>query len=165
MRYFAIGDIHGCFDALDTLVRFVNPQPEDTLVMLGDYVDRGPDTCRVIQWLIEQSQQRKIICLKGNHEIMMLRSRYDLAQRRAWALVGGEATWDSYARDLEGEGLMQFHRRTGISWKHVSPGMRRRRMCLCTQHSWVICRWPTNLTTCCTGRNTTPQHRWSPEKS
>jgi serine/threonine protein phosphatase 1 len=64
--------------------------------MLGDYVDRGPDSRRVIQWLIDQSDQRKLICLKGNHELMMLRARTDLDQRRSWSRVGGAATWQSY---------------------------------------------------------------------
>lgn len=105
MRYFAIGDIHGCYTALQTLIDFVQPSREDTLVMLGDYVDRGPDSCRVVQWLIDQSSQRNLVCLKGNHELMMLRARDDLEQRRMWGMVGGVETCDSYSREMPGVDL------------------------------------------------------------
>ena len=40
----AIGDIHGCLDALNALIDVVEPGPEDTVVALGDYIDRGPDS-------------------------------------------------------------------------------------------------------------------------
>jgi len=48
-RTLAIGDVHGCSLALRALLAEIEPQPEDTLVLLGDYVDRGPDSCGVIE--------------------------------------------------------------------------------------------------------------------
>ena len=105
MRHLAIGDVHGCFSALQTLIQLVQPTAEDTLVMLGDYVDRGPDSCRVVQWLIDESANRKLVCLKGNHELMMIRSREDPAQLRAWGHVGGIATCQSYSREMQGKDL------------------------------------------------------------
>ena len=54
MRLLAIGDIHGCFRALKTLVDFVGLREGDVLITLGDYVDRGPDSRLVLDWLDEQ---------------------------------------------------------------------------------------------------------------
>ncbi|MFM7711879.1 MAG: metallophosphoesterase [Microcystis sp.] len=44
MRTLAIGDIHGCSKALDHLLEIVNPKPQDTLITLGDYVNKGRDS-------------------------------------------------------------------------------------------------------------------------
>jgi hypothetical protein len=43
-RTIAIGDIHGCSAALDALIDAIRPRPEDTIVTLGDYINRGPDS-------------------------------------------------------------------------------------------------------------------------
>lgn len=96
MKQYAIGDVHGCFTALETLVEFVQIESDDLLVMLGDYVDRGPDSRRVVQWLIGQSARRNLVCLQGNHEIMMLEALSSLPQRRRWGIHGGAETFDSY---------------------------------------------------------------------
>jgi serine/threonine protein phosphatase 1 len=106
MKHYAIGDVHGCLTALQTLIEFVDPSPDDQLVMLGDYVDRGPDSRGVLQWLIDQSSQRKLVCLRGNHEIMMLDARTSLQQRRRWGAVGGGETWDSYDESGDTDGLL-----------------------------------------------------------
>ena len=50
-RTIAIGDIHGCLPALETLLAAIRPQLVDTLVLLGDYVDRGPNSRGVIERL------------------------------------------------------------------------------------------------------------------
>ena len=52
MRVLAIGDIHGCSGPLDDLLAFVQPTPDDLLVTLGDYVDRGPDSRGVLDRLV-----------------------------------------------------------------------------------------------------------------
>jgi serine/threonine protein phosphatase 1 len=51
-RVLAIGDIHGCSTALETLLESVKIQPDDTLVTLGDYGDRGPNSRGVIDRLL-----------------------------------------------------------------------------------------------------------------
>ncbi len=51
-RCLAIGDIHGCFDALTTLEAFVPFEADDCLITLGDYTSRGPDSRKVLDWLI-----------------------------------------------------------------------------------------------------------------
>lgn len=50
---FAIGDIHGHLTALEVLMERLDYTEEDTLIFLGDYVDRGPDTKGVVDWLIQ----------------------------------------------------------------------------------------------------------------
>jgi len=96
MRQFAIGDIHGCLDALTRLDRELGFQAADTVVTLGDYVDRGPDSRGVIEYLIELGTRCKLIALRGNHEVMMLRARYDRSATVGWVSCGGNQTLDSY---------------------------------------------------------------------
>ena len=62
-RTLAIGDVHGCLTALDTLLGFVRPGPTDQLVFLGDYIDRGPDSKGVLDRLIELRRSRDVVCL------------------------------------------------------------------------------------------------------
>lgn len=52
-RTIAIGDIHGCLLALNALLDAIQPTPEDTIVTVGDYVDRGPDSRGVLERLLE----------------------------------------------------------------------------------------------------------------
>ncbi len=75
-RTFAIGDIHGEFGHLGAiLVRLPPLDATDTLVFLGDYLDRGPDSSDVIAFLRELPSQTpaRVICLRGNHEDAWLR--------------------------------------------------------------------------------------------
>jgi len=77
MRILAIGDIHGCASALDALLAEVAPTPEDTLVTLGDYCDRGLDTPAVLDRLIALGETTHLVALRGNHDQMMLNARRD----------------------------------------------------------------------------------------
>lgn len=96
MRTFAIGDIHGCSTALRTLLEIVPLTPEDTVVTLGDYVDRGPDSRGVIDQLLELQKRVKLIPLRGNHEIMMMLAREARSAMSNWRRYGGEAALKSY---------------------------------------------------------------------
>lgn len=96
-RHLAIGDIHGCFKSLRTLVDFVGVDSDDTLITLGDYVNRGPNTNAVLDWLIQRHATGKLIALRGNHEIMMLNAREDEKSYRTWLDVGGRDTLQSYS--------------------------------------------------------------------
>ncbi|MBP0018606.1 MAG: serine/threonine protein phosphatase [Cyanobacteria bacterium SBLK] len=95
-RAIAIGDIHGCSRAFDLLLDAIALQPEDTLITLGDYIDRGNDSKGIIDRLISLSQQGHLIPLKGNHEIMMLEARQSQYEEQHWLKSGGEATLQSY---------------------------------------------------------------------
>ena len=104
-RILAIGDIHGCATALDVLLQSIDLQPDDTLVTLGDYVDRGPDTRRVLDRLIALSQTHHLVALRGNHELMMMDARFDPAASSDWLSFGGNTTLASYGADASQEGL------------------------------------------------------------
>jgi serine/threonine protein phosphatase 1 len=102
-RILAIGDIHGCLTALDTLLGFVQPSADDQLIFLGDYVDRGPDSKGVLSRLIELKAKGNVICLRGNHEIMMNGARGGMDDFRFWTACGGMEALESYA--VEGQGM------------------------------------------------------------
>ena len=97
MRILAIGDIHGCFKALTTLAAFVPFAPDDTIVTLGDYVNRGPNSFAVLDWLIGYKRTGKLVCLSGNHEIMMLAARESDEAFNRWLECGGDTTLASYS--------------------------------------------------------------------
>ncbi|MEM1208610.1 MAG: metallophosphoesterase family protein [Planctomycetota bacterium] len=95
-RVLAIGDIHGCYRSLDALLAAVQPDQRDTVITLGDYVDRGPDSREVINCLIKLSQATSLVSLRGNHEAMMLAAHRGIDFARRWMLSGGDDTLDSY---------------------------------------------------------------------
>jgi serine/threonine protein phosphatase 1 len=73
MATFAIGDIHGRLDYLRELVDLRLPiKEEDDLVFIGDYVDRGPDSKGVIDFLMDLETRCQCIFLRGNHEVMFM---------------------------------------------------------------------------------------------
>lgn len=71
MRYFAIGDIHGEYDLLVKMLENWDCENE-TLILLGDLVDRGPDAKKVVQKAMELQRKYNAIVLKGNHEELLL---------------------------------------------------------------------------------------------
>ncbi|MHC4399005.1 MAG: metallophosphoesterase family protein [Planctomycetota bacterium] len=97
MRTLAIGDIHGCYTALTTLERCVPIGPDDRVVGLGDYVDRGPSTRAVLDWLIARKGQGSLVPLRGNHELMMCAAREDPKHCQEWLAYGGGAALRSYS--------------------------------------------------------------------
>jgi serine/threonine protein phosphatase 1 len=101
-RVIAIGDIHGCADALRAILAAIKPSPGDTLVVLGDCVDRGPDSRQVIDELLRLRERCRLICLMGNHEEMMLNYLDGRPQPDAWLELGGAATVESY-RSVDGK--------------------------------------------------------------
>lgn len=70
-RLIAIGDIHGCHEEFAELLSLLELQPDDRLILLGDLVNRGPDSHRVI----ELAQTHRAIPLLGNHELRLLNYR------------------------------------------------------------------------------------------
>jgi serine/threonine protein phosphatase 1 len=94
--HLAIGDIHGCFAALEALVGFAPYAEAETVIFLGDYVDRGPQSREVLDWLIGEAKRRAIVPLRGNHDIMMLQAREGDLDFYDWLHFGGDATLRSY---------------------------------------------------------------------
>lgn len=97
-RTLAIGDVHGCDRALRTLIGAVAPTQADTVVMLGDLVDRGPDSCDVLDQVWRLQSRCRVIVIQGNHEEMMLRA-LDGEGWNMWMQFGGEETLESYDGD------------------------------------------------------------------
>ena len=99
-RIFAIGDIHGCYDKLRTLMQRIPYDPQqDTLVFLGDYIDRGARSREVLDYLCRlRRENRKVIMLIGNHEHLMLQYHRtgDPALLPFLRHLGIDATLDSY---------------------------------------------------------------------
>ncbi len=95
-RVIAIGDIHGYSAALAALLEAINPQPDDTLVPLGDYCDRGPDTRGVIDQLLALSKRCHLIPILGNHDEMLLEVRQCADRFNDWLSFGGATTLFSY---------------------------------------------------------------------
>lgn len=80
------------------LVEWVNPASDDQLIFLGDYVNRGPDSDKVLAWLTERSENLapghpSMICLRGNHEIMMMEERADRMEKAERRFVDGLASY------------------------------------------------------------------------
>lgn len=94
MRTITIGDIHGCYYTLLSLLDKVQyNKQEDKLIFLGDYIDRGKHSYKVVEFLINLQDEvgtDKCICLLGNHEDMAL---YDTS---LWQYNGGNATKTNY---------------------------------------------------------------------
>jgi serine/threonine protein phosphatase 1 len=108
MRVLAIGDIHGCLGPLDDLLQWVAPTRGDLVIALGDFVDRGPDTRGVLNRLIDLKQQLNLICLRGNHELMMVDAfRGGRAEKKMWLGVGGLQTLGSYGQSPGRSGALE----------------------------------------------------------
>ncbi len=107
---YAIGDIHGRADLLSLLLARIaadaeaSPNAERrTLVFLGDYVDRGPDSRQVVETLLARLPQGfDVHFLKGNHEAILLDFLDDASALNDWLANRAEATLRSYGVDVEG---------------------------------------------------------------
>lgn len=101
-RTIAIGDIHGCSAALAAVLEAIAPEADDTLITLGDYIDRGPDSRGVVELLLKLGDRCQFIPLMGNHEVIMRDVREGRAPLAFWLeACGGEATLASYGGSLE----------------------------------------------------------------
>jgi serine/threonine protein phosphatase 1 len=98
---YAIGDIHGCLDKLRGLLLRCETHADGrpmSLVFVGDYIDRGPQSCGVIDCLIDLKMQHgeSVVTLMGNHEAMALAAIDRNGPTRMWLAQGGLATLESY---------------------------------------------------------------------
>ena len=97
-RLFAIGDVHGCARELSALLEKLRPAAEDTVVFLGDYIDRGPDSKGVVDLILDLKKRCQVVALKGNHEAMLLDflDHPDTQGAGMFVLNGGSTTLASY---------------------------------------------------------------------
>lgn len=99
-RTIAIGDVHGCAAALAALLDVIEPQADDRLVILGDCVDRGPDSKDVIDQLLMLRDKCNLVTLLGNHELMMIRGLRSPDELDFWLRYGGHETVASYGDEI-----------------------------------------------------------------
>lgn len=116
MRVLAIGDIHGCSRALDHLLAAFGPRRTDLVITLGDYVDRGPDSSGVLDRLIALRRRCNLICIRGNHEQLMLDARGGYDRLIEWRHSGGAATLASYGSSATLADVPEAH------WEFLEQG-------------------------------------------
>lgn len=105
LRAYAIGDVHGRDDLLSRLLDRVQDDMRSAsgpclTILLGDYVDRGPQSRAVLDRLAGEVAPTPLIALRGNHEQMLLDALDDPAAFRHWLKYGGLETLASYGLDL-----------------------------------------------------------------
>lgn len=108
MALYAIGDVHGCLRTLDDLLGALADDagrplgPDDTLVFVGDYIDRGPSSPGVIDRMIEleaaseEGTGPECVFLRGNHDQMMLDYVDGAGDSDLWWVNGGRTTLEAY---------------------------------------------------------------------
>lgn len=98
---YAIGDIHGCASALESLLDRIEAHRAGRcrrLVFLGDYIDKGPESARAVA-IVRRVQERApdtVVCLMGNREAALLRAVHDSRREATWLATGGDRTLSSY---------------------------------------------------------------------
>lgn len=107
-RTIAVGDIHGCADALTSLLDEISPTAHDTIVLLGDVIDRGPNSRDVIDTLMSLSSTCQLVFVQGNHEEMLLDSIENPEKLPRWLRNGGTNTLAAYGCDSPSK-LPQSH--------------------------------------------------------
>lgn len=94
--YFVIGDVHGCLDKLEELLKQWNPEKEK-LIILGDLIDRGPNSLGVIRKAMELKEKHGAVILMGNHDGAFIDWLEDEDMDSEFYFdIGGDATVDSF---------------------------------------------------------------------
>jgi len=114
-KFIAVGDIHGCPQSMEALLEKLSDYSDRTFVFVGDYIDRGPDSKRVVDLLIDFQKKQECVFMRGNHEQMLL-DALDHGKYNLWLANGGKSTLNSYRAssnmtDLPGEHV-EFYRNT-----------------------------------------------------
>jgi serine/threonine protein phosphatase 1 len=108
---YVIPDIHGRHDLLNAGLAEIAAQGDaGVIVLIGDYVDKGPDSKQVIDRLLSGVEGSRLVALKGNHDAMMVEALRDRSKMAAWIAKGGDAALASYGGDPAG--VPQAH----IAW-------------------------------------------------
>lgn len=95
-RLIGISDVHGEYDKLCAVLDKINPDKDDTIVFMGDYIDRGKKSREVVDKLISMQDVCKCVYLIGSHEYAMLHAETDDYYNYLFWNYGGDATVESY---------------------------------------------------------------------
>ncbi len=122
--YYIIGDIHGQIFKLLKLMTMIEEKisDNDTIIFLGDYIDRGKDSYSVIEYLSGLSEKYKISFLKGNHEDMFIKYYYIGKGYDLYIRNGGMATIKSYEKAIGKMKLPEKHKKFFSSLKLFYEG-------------------------------------------
>ena len=113
-RRIFIGDVHGHYDGLISLLEGASPNSEDQIYFVGDLIDRGPQSAQVVDFV----RQEGYPCVLGNHEQLLLNAfsqeRLNGHALHSWLYSGGQATLTSYDSDRD---LLHEH----LDWLRSLP--------------------------------------------
>jgi serine/threonine protein phosphatase 1 len=147
-RIFAVGDIHGCAIALETMITALNLRPEDSLIVLGDVIDRGPDSRAVLQQLLSLRNSCRLTTILGNHEQMLLDVIDGKMPRQDWLGFGGAETLDSYGHQASLTAVTEEHLTFIRSWgdyhvqdNHFYAHGNYREFLPLAEQPWQLLRW------------------------
>lgn len=121
MKTFVIADLHGRFDLLEKAIRKIKRKQAKRLIFLGDYADRGPQSREVIETLIRLSSDECVVCLKGNHEDIMLQACSNSGKWGWWNINGGSATLLSYGHPRVGKVDLSVVPQSHLIWVKSLP--------------------------------------------
>jgi serine/threonine protein phosphatase 1 len=130
-RIYAIGDIHGRLDLLDSVLARIDtdvdmhPASNAIRVFLGDYIDRGPDSKRVLDRLINYCVTQPTVCLLGNHEAFLCEFLKNPDVLSVWRCCGGLDTLLSYGLAPKIETDAQNQRELASELKRILPSSHR----------------------------------------
>ncbi len=109
---YAMSDLHGCYDKYIKMLKKINFKDDDTLYILGDTVDRGPDGIKIYQDIMKR---KNVIAILGNHDYTALRMFKKIFNRedfdyldlgyKMWMMIGGEPTNNAFMELSEAEQL------------------------------------------------------------
>ena len=120
----ALTDVHGRFDKLQELIELINAKygsHQKQLFCLGDYVDRGPESAQVVDYIRDMAQASNVYVLKGNHEQLMI-DGFENGQEHLWMINGGAETVKSY-QNLYGPDMVPIEAalQSDVDWMKSLP--------------------------------------------
>jgi serine/threonine protein phosphatase 1 len=132
LRIYAIGDIHGRADLLQKMLDAIDstlvthPVKNVVQVLLGDYIDRGPNSREVVETLLARQRRHGMIYLKGNHESYAARFLSDPSILSEWRRVGGVNTLLSYGLQPSATDDPSEQQKIAKAFRDVLPETHRR---------------------------------------
>ena len=95
-RIIGISDIHGEYEKLCRVLEKITPKKDDTIIFMGDYIDRGKKSREVVDKIIDMKTVCNCVYLTGSHEYAMLHAKSDEYYNYLFWNYGGDATAESY---------------------------------------------------------------------
>ena len=123
-RFFVVGDIHAMSEKLAALIAIMDPlvTPRDTVIFLGDYIDRGQGAYETVQLLVELSARVNCVFLMGNHEALLRDYLDGRIEKDLYYFNGGGHTIASYRREFGGFFIPESHRKILFSERYYYEG-------------------------------------------